>query len=144
MSDHIIAPRNYRITSNAYPKQLVSVVDHTIVGNQELLGGIQIWRLRYEGRYATFQGVSPTREAKGYIAISEDGGSLVYTLEGPSRFVLGMPDPEYQDLLSVTCEDHIFPVRAWFLPSGEDGTRIELPRRDFPPGDWIFTSCDEE
>jgi hypothetical protein len=42
MSDHIIAPRDYRITNNEYPKQLVSVVDHTIVGNQELLGGIQI------------------------------------------------------------------------------------------------------
>jgi hypothetical protein len=47
MSDHIIAPRDYRITNNAYPKQLVSVVDHTIVGNQQLLGGIQIVGLDY-------------------------------------------------------------------------------------------------
>jgi hypothetical protein len=84
------------------------------------------------------------------------GRSLVYTLEGPSQFVLGMPNPEYQDLLSyvspvttewhssllsptfrVMCEDHIFPVRAWFLPSGEDGTRVSLD------ANLIFVTADK-
>jgi len=128
-----------------FPKQLLSVGEgHAIVGNQELDGGIQIWALRYEGCYATFQGVRATKETKGYIAVSEDGRSLVYTLNGPSRFVLAIPNPEYQNLVAVTCADPISPARAWFLPSGEDGTQVELPRPEFPEGDWIFTRCDEE
>ncbi|KAJ8582206.1 hypothetical protein M405DRAFT_868023 [Rhizopogon salebrosus TDB-379] len=141
MSEHIIAPRNYRIESNVFPKQVLSVGrDDAIVGNRPLLGGIQTWALRYEGRYATFQGVRETKEAKGYIA----GKSLVYTLEGPSRFILAIPNPEYHNVVAVTCVDHISPVRAWFLPSGEDGTQVELPRPEFPEGDWIFRRYDEE
>jgi hypothetical protein len=42
MSEHIIAPRNYRIESNVFPKQVLSVGrDDAIVGNRPLLGGIQ-------------------------------------------------------------------------------------------------------
>jgi len=118
--------------------------DDTIVGNRVLLGGIQTWALRYEGPFATFQGVSPSRETKGYIAVSEDGRSLVYTLDGPSRFRLARPNPEYQNIVAVTYAELVSPARAWFLPSGEDGTQVELPRPEFPEGDWIFTRCDEE
>jgi hypothetical protein len=48
MSEHIITPRNYRIVSNVFSNQLVSVgKDDTIVGNQELVGGIQTVGLDY-------------------------------------------------------------------------------------------------
>ncbi|KAJ8591663.1 hypothetical protein M405DRAFT_860376 [Rhizopogon salebrosus TDB-379] len=80
-----LAPSTYMIESINFPRQYVSVgEDDAIVGCEKLIGGIQAWRLRYdlEG-LATFQGVSASREAKGWIA-----GVLVYTLEGPTGFEL--------------------------------------------------------
>jgi hypothetical protein len=55
------------------------------------------------------------------------GRSLVYTLEGPSRFVLGIPNPEYQDLLSyvppVATEWHTLIVES-YIQSDVRGSNV--------------------
>ncbi|KAJ8579469.1 hypothetical protein M405DRAFT_141821 [Rhizopogon salebrosus TDB-379] len=89
MSD--LTPSVYTIESKQYPGQYVSgdVNSDPILSFKMGLARIQRWALEYdEEGFAMFQGRSPTFEAKGWIAVDEDGTGLVYTLAGPSKFKL--------------------------------------------------------
>jgi len=131
------------IESINFPRQYVSVgEDDAIVGCEKLIGGIQAWRLRYdlEG-LATFQGVSASREAKGWIAVRD--GVLVYTLEGPTGFELVRGQDADLDVFTVKYTP-MRPTRGWQLLSGEDGTPVVIVILPGFTGQWKFIRYDDE
>ncbi|KAJ8584128.1 hypothetical protein M405DRAFT_827335 [Rhizopogon salebrosus TDB-379] len=138
-----LAPSTYMIDSINFPGQYVSVGrDDAIVGRKKLnsIGGIQAWQLRYDSEgLATFQGVSGSREAKGWIAV----GVLVYTLDGPTGFELVRGEDADLDVFTVKYTP-MRPTRGWQLLSGEDGTPVTIVILLGFTGQWKFIRYDDE
>lgn len=90
------------------------------------------WALVYEDGFATFQGVSPTKEVKGYIAVNSDaslrffsasvlltrfqGTKLIYSSQ-PSKFMLQRLDENRDDIFlyvpPVTSDLHMFTIESY-------------------------------
>ncbi|KAG1738604.1 uncharacterized protein EDB91DRAFT_1082648 [Suillus paluster] len=121
MSDNSeLAPGSYKIESAQWSGQLVTLGGgDAIEGYEKLVGGVQVWQLRYtEHGYATFQGSSADVPDGNFIAVDWNSYTLVYS-DKPSNFMLRREGDYF--VVKVNVPDAVF---SWQLPSPENGSRM--------------------